>query len=225
MQKSNAAIEKAEKDLQEKVKNTKGQLTNLQKFANVFTLGANQRTADAVAQGKVMKEGQAAIEKMRQDAQKAAEATEDMGESLSQAAEDMSANIAELKSRAESLTQSLRTPLEKYADTINELRSLFKGGFITDETFRRGVADAANTLLDASNHMRQTFRELRGIGAVERNTTAGFSAVHAAMRQSQNQQRWEKAQADELKKQTQLLEDANRMAAQRQNVVLRQATF
>ena len=47
------------------------------------------------------------------------------------------------------LAEQMRTPHEKYADTIKRLNELLSGGAITQETFGRALADAQDKLASA----------------------------------------------------------------------------
>jgi hypothetical protein len=51
-----------------------------------------------------------------------------------------------LKDEAHRLEQELRTPLERYLDTVRRLEDLSRGGFIGQETFARGIARAREEL-------------------------------------------------------------------------------
>lgn len=51
---------------------------------------------------------------------------------------------------AAALTESLRTPMEVYGDTVADLTSFLEDGFITQETFNRGLAEADKLLQDAT---------------------------------------------------------------------------
>lgn len=54
-------------------------------------------------------------------------------------------------SRAQSITESLRTPLEAYIDTVKELTDLAKVNAITPETLQRGIKSANTEMVDAQN--------------------------------------------------------------------------
>lgn len=54
--------------------------------------------------------------------------------------------FARLKEEARRLEAELRTPLERYLDTVRRLEDLARGGFIGQETFARGIARAREEL-------------------------------------------------------------------------------
>lgn len=106
-----------------------------------------------------------------------------------------------IQSRAQSVINSLRTPAEIFRETIAELRSLSEAGAISEEIFARGFAKATEQLEKANEAKRKlldttSFR----VGAAERFTTAGFSAVQQGQGQLNRIAEFEKQQLVEAKK-------------------------
>lgn len=95
------------------------------------------------------KESQSAAEKQANLA-KQIEATKKAQEALNKAMD-----------RGRAITESLRNPTEVYHDTANELLNLFERGFITLETYNRGLEKALDTL----NQTHTEFNEQWAKGA------------------------------------------------------------
>lgn len=99
---------------------------------------------------------------------------------LSRAAELAAQAHEKLMARGKSLESELRTPMEKYLDTLRELQELLHAAAISQETFARGATKAADELARATESQRNlNALQYRGVGAVTRYTTAGFSAEQA----------------------------------------------
>ena len=150
------------------------------------------------------------FEKLRKQVEAAAQAEKDAADKRKTAADNARRQIESMQSAAESLTQSLRTPGEVYADTMAELNKLTQRGLISMETFQRGAAKARRDLMQVEKASRQlpSGRSMAA-GAVERFTTAGFSAVSQGREELNRIANLSKQQTDVLRKQETLLVDAN----------------
>jgi len=75
-----------------------------------------------------------------------------------------------------SITQSVRTPMEEYADTVMNLQSLLQVGAITQETFNRAVEQSAEKMRDstAASGELASFLEQTSIAAA-RNIQGAFA--------------------------------------------------
>lgn len=78
-----------------------------------------------------------------------------------------------MATEAESLKKSLATPLEEHEAKMKRLKELFDAGKITADTFNRGSAEAFKKLDDA------TRTEYKPIAALERGSSAAFSAIQS----------------------------------------------
>lgn len=117
------------------------------------------------------------------------ETAADMKES-SRAAEKLQRDI-------DKLVESLRTPGEIFIDEISQLREMFNLGLITSQTWERGFAKNKRDLADSLKSARQ-IRELEGVGAAVKGTSAAFSAVQASNRALAVQQEQKKLEAEQL---------------------------
>lgn len=106
-------------------------------------------------------------------------------EDEAKAAKDAAKELEAAQKRAESISKSLRTPQEIYADTLGELKALTDAGLLSIDTFRRGVDKAIQDFEDATNKKKKLEKEVdTRVGAVERFTMAGFSAVQRSNEQT-----------------------------------------
>lgn len=129
-------------------------------------------------------------------------------EQAAEAAEDTAAAIVgidkeldKLMKRGESLAKSLRLPDEIYDDTIAELKQLAAAGAITEETFGRAFREAAEELNKSTIKAQQAFQPLN-VGAVTRNSTAGFSAIFDAQNAQKKLESIVQKQLDEDRRHT-----------------------
>ena len=90
----------------------------------------------------------------------------------------------QMRNDADQLTKSLRTPAEIFADTISDLRVFAENGMIGMDTFARGIAKAQEDMASATNS-RKDFVAQASVGAAERYTSAGYSAVNSARNEAQ----------------------------------------
>ena len=113
-------------------------------------------------------------------------------EAAAKATEEAAKRFEMLSKAGESLKASLRTPLEKATDDIQSFNEMLDAGAITWETYSRAVDKARKELADAAEE-REKFEGPLNVGAVTRQSVAGFSAVINA--QLADQQRREEAEA------------------------------
>lgn len=155
-----------------------------------------------------------------------AEATKQYNEELKVQAEREKAAQAEFQKRmrrAESITESLRLPAEVAADSIRELNTLWQQGLLNLETYNRGITEAKDRLTDAAKASRafRTSGPTSGVAAVERFSTAAFSAIQAAKRQADQQNAIARDQLAVERQQQKELEAVNRALRDRPTVNLK----
>lgn len=105
-----------------------------------------------------------------------------------------------LRRRAEDIRESLRTPDEVFGDTVAELKNLANSGVLSIDTLQRGVRDAQDKLNSATKSKKDSLPANVGVGAAERGTAAGFSAVQSGKRELERLCEFERQQLAEAKK-------------------------
>lgn len=107
-----------------------------------------------------------------------------VAEEQEKAAKEMAKAHEAMVKKGAQLTAELRTPMEKYHDTIADVARLLKVGAINWDTFHRAVAKANDELEKATDQKEKLDKlsETPGIAAVSQGSAAGFSAVQAAIR-------------------------------------------
>lgn len=94
------------------------------------------------------------------------------------------------------ITESVRTPIEIYADRVHELGKYLDGSAISMETYARAIEKAKDEFKSATKASDEFHESARGgVGAVSRGTTAAFSAVESARRESERSRDVEKRTA------------------------------
>lgn len=118
------------------------------------------------AKKKSSEAGLAAAEKERKAAEEAAKARE------------------ALEQRGIKLAESLRTPIEKYTDTIKDLDMMLSEGVITWETYERAVKKANDELEKSEEFKKKEIKaiERQAIGIATRGSTAALSAQQKQVR-------------------------------------------
>jgi hypothetical protein len=101
--------------------------------------------------------------------------------------EEAEAARKKIEDRGKAVTESLRTPMQIYRDTVAELNMLVNAGTISWDTYNAGVKKAVESLSGASKAAKDF--STPGIGAVTRNSAEGFSAVQAAKRERDDSER------------------------------------
>lgn len=136
------------------------------------------RTDKQRAENAELKRLEAETEEKKKQAEIQKKMAEDAEAAAKKLADERTRAWEGLQRTAESITKSLRTPDEIFRDTVTELKNLAGQGLLTGETLARGVRKAAEDLDAAKNRMNGTARAAdTRVGAVERFTMAGFSAV------------------------------------------------
>lgn len=126
----------------------------------------------------------------------------------SQLLEDFEAakqKMDELRERGEALTKSLRTPLEVLHDELKDVNELFVAGAINQQTFSRQLDKLAEDFR-AAIEVKMPNLSI-GVGAATRDSTAGFSAVHAAQREIEERRRAEAARKAQHETTNQILKE------------------
>jgi hypothetical protein len=118
--------------------------------------------------------------------------------------------VDRMRSRADQLKESLRTPAEAFRASLEELSSLRNIGFIDDETLGRGLKSAAADYFDASKKLAEAKNTLTPVAALERGTTAEFSA---RVRGTLETHRLEAINREQLKLEQQALQELRNLNA------------
>mgnify|MGYP001559139126 CR=1 FL=1 len=180
-----------------------------------LAIGAAAAVAAFIAVDAAFEPIEAAAAKASEISMKAAEGIERIRASLDDAAKPdplqlkaaadnakaLERQMERIKGRAESLAQSLRTPFEKFIDTIRELKQFQSLDVISGSTFDRALAKAKD---DFKNEMKQfdfakqSISPATGIGAASRFTSEGFSAIQEGNRMLSAMKAAEKIQRDQL---------------------------
>jgi hypothetical protein len=134
--------------------------------------------------------------------------------------------VQSMRDRGAAITEALRNPVEVFADTMNELRELAGQGFIDPDTFARGTAKARADLVAATKLAKEFKSQTNfSVGAVERFSSAGFSAIQSGRAELIKIIEAEKEQLAEEKRQTKLLEEGNELARTRKPVVFKRSNL
>ena len=101
-------------------------------------------------------------------------------EPLSSNAGQVAKEMEKMQQRADALVKSLRNPMEVFKDSAREANELLDSGLISIETWGRAIERAGEVYKDAVKTAQMpSFQDTR-VGAADRYTTAGFSAVQQA---------------------------------------------
>jgi tape measure domain-containing protein len=136
----------------------------------------------------------------------------DLGEAAKKF-EEMAKQVEALKSKGASLTQSLRTPAEIFADTVKEAAQMLQFGAITGDTYARAMGKAKEQLqesLKAQRQIRDIQRE-SSVSASSRFTSAGQSAMFQAAMELRRLEALEQQQLTIQKEQARLQQEANEL--------------
>ncbi len=169
------------------VRQALGYDTNAQKPHEKRTAGASDAAGEAKAEAKE-------AEKAAKDSQKA---------------------IEETMKRGQQLTKDSRSAQEIYNDSVAEFLNLLNQGAISWEVYEHQVVKASDALDKATEKKIQQshFDATQAVGSALQGTSAGFSAVQAAMRgeldAQKRQEELQKQQIEEEKKQTESLKRIN----------------
>lgn len=162
---------------------------------------------------------------MAMETKRAADAKQ-AAEEEAKAAKDAAKELEAAQRKAESITKSLRTPQEIYTDTIKEIKELTDAGLLSIETFRRGVDKAMQDLEEATNKKKKLEKEVdTRVGAVERFTAAGFSAMNRSNEQKKIEDNTKQTAVATTRTSQTVIELANYFKTQRQQSDLMVSNF
>lgn len=100
-----------------------------------------------------------------------------------QAAKAEESRLQSLKSKAEQIRESMRTPVEVFRDTIGELREMFEREFIDENIFSRAIEKATDDFMEASRAVKATRLDAGpGTSAAVVGTSEGSRAIAEAQR-------------------------------------------
>jgi len=127
------------------------------------------------------------------------------------AAEEIARAQEALEQRGVKLLESLRTPLEMYTDTIDDLNMMLAEGVIGWETYRRAVVKAQDDIKKSDEFAAKEIRvaERQAVGAAIRGQSGTFSIQQKQHRALERIREEEKLQLKQLQKQTVLLQQLN----------------
>lgn len=103
---------------------------------------------------------------------------------------------ADIKRQGDAITKEFMTPQEKFQERVSDLNRLVEAGAISWQTYNRALGGAVKDMKEA-NKQTDKLAKRKAIGIVTRGSTAGFSAVQAARRESEHQRRLAQQQIDE----------------------------
>lgn len=156
-----------------------------------------EAVAHAEERAKEHAKQQAIAKKAAEEAErKRAQAAKEAADAAEKERDAMTQWMHEQDRAADSIRKSVATPLEQLKDKFLELRQLFHDGFIDEET----VGRAAEQAVDAFRKAKGELTRDTGTAAVNRFTTAGFSAVQSGQRELQRLEQIQKDQLAEAKK-------------------------
>jgi hypothetical protein len=196
-------------------------------FTDVFDMALKDRDIVSIfGAGKSGAEMRKALEAQKAGMDAAKKAAEENAKAVLKAAEAHQKWIETMKDKGADITASLRTPVEIFADTIAELRELGGKGFIDPETFGRGMDRAKADLLDATRIAKEfkSALDIR-VGAVERFSTAGFSAVSGNRDQLMKANELNRQKLEESKRQTKIQQEGFDALKKKQPVILKRSSL
>ena len=143
-------------------------------------------------------------------AEKAAEAAAELLQDQVQVAEEALKAHAELETKGLKLLESLRTPMEMYTDTIDNLNMMLEAGVISWETYGRAVEKAQEDIKKSDEFAAKEIRvaERQAVGAALRGRGA-FSIQQKQHRVLEKIREEERLQLKQLQQQTSLLQQLN----------------
>jgi hypothetical protein len=159
--------------------------------------GANDKQTEAVKKLTAAEKLQAV------EALKTAEAEQKAIEETAKAREA-------LEKKGAKLTESLRSPLEKYNDTVGELNTMLDAGVISWDTYGRAVAKAQDDIKKSDEFKAKEIKvaERQAVGVSLRGRGA-FSIQQKQQRTLEKLREEERQQLKQLKQQTTLLQQLN----------------
>lgn len=141
------------------------------------------------------------------------------------AAEEHERAWESMRRTAEQITLSLRKPDEIFRDTVSELKSLAGDGLLSSETLARGIQKAKKELDDATKKAQDKIDPDVRVGAVERFTAAGFSAMQRTNEQKKIEENTKVTAVATTRTSQTVIELANYFKTQRQQTDLMVSNF
>lgn len=160
------------------------------------------------------------LARMAEATKKLTEQTKAQEEAQNKASAAFTHKMDQLKRRAESLSESLRTPAEVFADTVAEIQELGGMGLIDPDKVTRGIQNAKEELLAAGKAIKQTQDTYRPVAAAERYSQAAASAVNEGKAAQQQQLEIEKQQLKEAQTHRKILQDGFKALADKKSLTL-----
>lgn len=97
-----------------------------------------------------------------------------MGKARKEFDDETAKGTKKQRDEADKLKEAVKTPLEEYQDEVARVRKLREGGFIDDQTAKRGIDKAGRDLFDKGNKADKQNTEL---AALEFGSKEAFSAI------------------------------------------------
>lgn len=164
------------KELEERLKGRLGDAAEMSGLSMKSILGMSDTFAMLFNVGMFSDEARGDLSQAKADAAAMAEETKRMLEHSRQTDEWIKSYqstfeqaIGRMKSRAQSLAESLRTPQEVLRDSFKELDNLRDAGFLNQDIFTRGLQGAADAYSKALGRMTEA-KSVGSIGAMERGS-------------------------------------------------------
>jgi tape measure domain-containing protein len=113
-------------------------------------------------------------------AQKSADELRKAFDPLVSHASQVAKEMEKMQQRAEALERSLRTPMEIFKDSAREANELLDAGLISVETWGKAIEKAGEAYKNATKAAQMPSLQDTRVGAADRFSVAGFSAVQQA---------------------------------------------
>lgn len=117
-----------------------------------------------------------------------------------QIAEEQAERMKRLKTEADRLTESLRTPGEVMADSMAQVNELLEHSMIGWDTYSRAVEEIKSKFIEATREKRKFFSGANANPAVDFHSSAGAAAIGAAKAEMARMVMEQKESNDHLKK-------------------------
>jgi hypothetical protein len=127
-------------------------------------------------------------------------------------------------SRAEQIKDAMMTAGEHLRRDQTELRSLFQAGFLDESTAASAMLKARKKFDDANKPKSLSDKSREGIGAYDRSTMEGFSAVQSGLRDIAKLEQVAKDQLKAEEKQAELIAETNEILRNQRPIVLMEGT-
>jgi hypothetical protein len=172
---------------------------------NILWYGEEAVAAQDAANAKMKQQ----VEMAKQLREETARRGEEEKQAIAAIQRDMEQTISRMQSRASSLADSLRTPAEKFRDSLKEIDQLRSGLFINDEIFSRGITRAADEYQEAAKKLMEAKSASTPVLAgLQRGSIAEQSF---RLKNAEDQRRLEALQKEEVKVTTEVRDEVRKL--------------